>query len=54
VSDGLARRHDLDQRGVRISVFSFDDDMLRRRARIDAAAVSPISAGSLSHPSGSR
>jgi polar amino acid transport system substrate-binding protein len=37
----------LDQRGVRISVFGFDDDMLNALAahEIDAAAVSPISAG---------
>jgi polar amino acid transport system substrate-binding protein len=37
----------LERRGVRISVFGFDDDMLAALAarEIDAAAVSPISAG---------
>jgi polar amino acid transport system substrate-binding protein len=41
----------LDQRGIRISVFGFDDDMLAALAaqEIDAAAVSPISAGYYNH-----
>jgi polar amino acid transport system substrate-binding protein len=54
VQTGSLAAMTLDRRGVRISVFGFDDDMLAALAahEIDAAAVSPISAGyyNLTHP----
>jgi polar amino acid transport system substrate-binding protein len=51
VQTGSLAAMTLDQRGVRISVFGFDDDMLTALAthEIDAAAVSPISAGYYNH-----
>ena len=51
VQTGSLAAMTLDQRGVRISVFGFDDDMLAALAahEIDAAAVSPISAGYYNH-----
>ena len=51
VQTGSLAAMTLDQRGVRISVFGFDDDMLAALAahEIDAAAVSPISAGYFNH-----
>ena len=51
VQTGSLAAMTLDQRGVRISVFGFDDDMLNALAahEIDAAAVSPVSAGYYNH-----
>jgi polar amino acid transport system substrate-binding protein len=51
VQTGSVAAMTLDKRGVRISVFGFDDDMLAALAahEIDAAAVSPISAGYYNH-----
>jgi polar amino acid transport system substrate-binding protein len=51
VQTGSLAAMTLDQRGVRISVFGFDDDMLSALAahEIDAAAVSPVSAGYYNH-----
>ena len=51
VQTGSLAAMTLDRRGVRISVFGFDDDMLAALAahEIDAAAVSPISAGYWNH-----
>jgi polar amino acid transport system substrate-binding protein len=51
VQTGSLAAMTLDQRGVRISVFGFDDDMLAALAahEIDAAAVSPMSAGYFNH-----
>jgi polar amino acid transport system substrate-binding protein len=51
VQTGSLAAMTLDQRGVRISVFGFDDDMLNALAahEVDAAAVSPVSAGYYNH-----
>jgi polar amino acid transport system substrate-binding protein len=51
VQTGSVAAMTLEQRGVRISVFGFDDDMLAalEAGEIDAAAVSPISAGYYNH-----
>jgi polar amino acid transport system substrate-binding protein len=51
VQTGSLAAMTLDRRGVRISVFGFDDDMLAALAahEVDAAAVSPISAGYYNH-----
>jgi polar amino acid transport system substrate-binding protein len=51
VQTGSVAAMTLDRRGVRISVFGFDDEMLAALAahEIDAAAVSPVSAGYYNH-----